>query len=109
MVPRWGWRGRREFFSRVKTYTEAVRRREQGPFQGWKCSVLLEQTHVIGDEAEKKVGLGSWRVLGYRLKQLVGMWRLGEGYCPGSEKRRRRSLKVDSGEGAEETARRDSG
>lgn len=71
--------------------------------------MLLEQTYVIGDEAERKVGPGSRRDLGCRLKQLVGMWRLGEGYCPGSENRRRRSLKVDSGEGAEETARRDSG
>lgn len=43
---------------RVKTYRKAGRRREQAPFWDWKCSVLLEQMCVSGDEAEKEVGLG---------------------------------------------------
>lgn len=60
---------------RVKTYRKAGRRREQAPLWFWKCSVLLEQMCVSGDEAEKKVGLGP-KALGCRLKQpaVAGRW-----------------------------------
>ena len=94
-----GWE--RTFRGRGNTYTKGVVGREQGPFRGCRYSVFLEQMHVNGYEAEKKVGLGSWKARAMSL-QLGGCVETNEEVIVLVQEKRKRSVKEGRQEAVEE-------